>query len=59
MNEIKELRKENTELKQLIKRLVDNAPDTYSGTDIMRNQSKMFAFSSAMNEAIDLLKILN
>ena len=42
--------------KDIIKRLISNAPDTYSGTNIELNQSKMFAFQNAVNEGIDFLK---
>ena len=40
----------------IIKRLLINRPDTYSGTDVMTNQTKMFAFASAVNDAIEYLK---
>ena len=53
--QIEELKEKNEKLVELVKRLVNNAPNTYSGTDIMKNQSKMFAFSSAMNEAKEML----
>lgn len=42
--------------KDIIKRLLSNAPNTYSGTDIELQQSKMFAFHNAVNEAEDFLK---
>lgn len=42
--------------KDIIKRLMGNAPDTYSGSDIELQQSKMFAFHNALNEAEDFLK---
>lgn len=42
--------------KDIIERLVINAPDTYSGTNVELQQSKMFAFSNALNEACDFLK---
>lgn len=42
--------------KDIIKRLLNNAPDTYSGTNIELQQSKMFAFQNAVNEAEDFLK---
>jgi len=42
--------------KDIIKKLISNAPDTYSGTDIELQQSKMFAFHNAINEAEDFLK---
>ena len=40
----------------IIKRLLINRPDIYSGTDVMTNQTKMFAFASAVNDAIEYLK---
>lgn len=42
--------------KDIIKRLLGNAPDTYSGSDIELQQSKMFAFHNAVNEAEDFLR---
>lgn len=42
--------------KDIIKRLIQNAPDTYSGTDAMLQQSKMFAFQAASVDAYDFLK---
>lgn len=42
--------------KDIIKRLINNTPDTYSGTDVELNQSKMFAFQNAVNEGMDFLK---
>ena len=42
--------------KDIIERLVTYAPDTYSGTNVELQQSKMFAFSNALNEACDFLK---
>jgi hypothetical protein len=42
--------------KDIIKKLVSNAPNTYSGTDIGLQQRKMFAFHNAVNEAEDFLK---
>ena len=42
--------------KDIIKKLVSNAPNTYSGTDIELQQSKMFAFHNAVNVAEDFLK---
>lgn len=43
--------------KDIIKKLINNAPDTYSGTDVELNQSKMFAFQNAVNEGMDFLKV--
>jgi hypothetical protein len=42
--------------KDIIKKLVSNAPNTYSGTDIELQQSKMFAFHNAVNEAEDFIR---
>lgn len=42
--------------KDIIKKLISNAPDTYSGTDIELQQSKMFAFHNAINEAEEFIK---
>jgi predicted nuclease with TOPRIM domain len=50
------LEKNNIRLKFIIKRLLANRPDTYSGTDVETNQIKMFAFSSAVDDAIEYLK---
>lgn len=42
--------------KEIIKLLLVNKPDTYSGTDVMSNQKKMFNFSNAVDEAMEYLK---
>lgn len=42
--------------KDIIKRLINNAPDTYSGTDVDLQQSKLFAFQNAVNEGMDFLQ---
>lgn len=36
---------------ELIKALIENHPDTYSGTDIEKQQQKMFRFQNAVNKA--------
>ncbi len=46
------------ELEEIIKKLIQNRPDTYSGTDIETQQKKMFAFMVAVNKAEEFLKIL-
>ena len=46
-----ELAKENKELQEIIRELIKNRPDTYSGTDIELQQKKMFAFQNAVNKA--------
>ena len=48
--------KDKEQVESIIKRLVENKPDTYSGTDAMINQKKMFAFSRAVDDAIEYLK---
>ena len=42
-------------LENIVRTLIDNAPNTYSGTDIEKQQRKMFAFQKAINEAEELL----
>lgn len=42
--------------KDIINRLITNAPDTYSGTNIELQQKKMFAFYNAKNDAEEFLK---
>lgn len=37
--------------REIIKALIENAPNTYSGTDIELQQKKMFAFQNAVKEA--------
>ena len=44
------------EVREIIKTLIENAPNTYSGTDIELQQKKMFAFQNAVNEAQEYLK---
>lgn len=54
-----EKRESNDKLKlakDIIKKLISNAPNTYSGTDIELQQSKMFAFHNAINEAEEFIK---
>ena len=40
----------------LIKLLIENRPDTYSGTNIERQQQKMFRFQNAVNKAEQFIK---
>lgn len=40
----------------LIKLLIENCPDTYSGTDIERQQQKMFLFQGAVYKAEEFIK---
>jgi len=37
--------------KELLKQLLTNAPDTYSGTNVELQQKKMFSFQDAVNKA--------
>ena len=37
--------------REILKALIENAPNTYSGTDIELQQKKMFAFYNAVEEA--------
>lgn len=37
--------------KELLQKLITNAPDTYSGTNIKLQQKKMFSFQDARNKA--------
>lgn len=53
---IRELQKRIIQSKSIIERMVVNKPNTYSGTDIMTNQTKMFAFDAAVKDAIEYLK---
>ena len=55
-NAFKELHKRIIRSESIIKRLLINRPDTYSGTDVMSNQTKMFAFDSAVKDAFEYLK---
>lgn len=41
---------------EIVKALLDNAPDTYSGSNIERNQKKMFAFMRAREQATELVE---
>lgn len=40
----------------LIKLLIGNCPDTYSGTDIEKQQQKMFRFQNAVYKAEEFIK---
>ena len=55
-NAFKELQKRIIRSESIIKRLLINRPDTYSGTDVTINQKKMFAFISAANDADEYFK---
>lgn len=41
--------------KEIMQKLIDNAPDTYSGTNIELQQKKMFSFQDAVNKAEQFL----
>lgn len=45
-----------TEAKEIMQKLIANAPDTYSGTNIELQQKKMFSFQDAVNKAEQFLK---
>lgn len=42
-------------VKEIMQKLIDNAPNTYSGTSIELQQKKMFSFQDAVNKAEQLL----
>lgn len=42
--------------KEIMQKLIANAPDTYSGTNIELQQKKMFSFQDAVNKAEQFLK---
>ena len=42
--------------KEILQKLIANAPDTYSGTNIELQQRKMFSFQDAVNKAEQFLK---
>ena len=41
---------------ELIKELTENCPDTYSGTDIEKQQQKMFRFQNAVYKAEEFIR---
>lgn len=45
-----------TKAKALMKKLIANAPNTYSGTNIELQQKKMFSFQDAVNKAEQFIK---
>ena len=47
--------KQLEELREIIKGLIKNAPNTYSGTDIMKQQSMMFRYQDYVNRAEQFL----
>lgn len=44
-----------TNAKEIMQKLIANAPDTYSGTNIELQQKKMFSFQDAVNKAEQFL----
>ena len=44
------------EIKELLKTLIKNCPDTYSGTDAVLSQKKMFRFQDTINKIELFLK---
>ena len=44
-----------TNAKEIMQKLIANAPDTYSGTNIELQQKKMFSFQDAVNKAKQFL----
>jgi len=42
--------------KEIMQKLITNAPNTYSGTNIELRQKKMFSFQDAVNKAEQFLK---
>lgn len=53
---IKNLGNQLTKAKEIMQKLIANAPDTYSGTNIELQQRKMFSFQDAINKAEQFLK---
>ena len=41
---------------QIIRELVENSPDTYSGTDIDLQQKKLFRYQAAVSKAMDFVE---
>lgn len=44
------------EVRELLKALLENCPDTYSGTDVMKQQNKMFKFQNTVNKVEEFLE---
>lgn len=42
--------------KEIMQKLIANAPDTYSGTNIELQQKKMFSFQNAVNKAMQFIR---
>ena len=52
----KELREKLTDAKEIIRKLIADAPNTYSGKNAELRMKKMFSFSDAVNKAEQFLK---
>jgi predicted house-cleaning NTP pyrophosphatase (Maf/HAM1 superfamily) len=44
------------EVRELLKALLENRPDTYSGTDVIKQQNKMFKFQNTVNKVEEFLE---
>ena len=55
-NNLQDCQERTNQLTDLIRLLIKNRPDTYSGSDIEGNQRKMFAFNSAVQSALKFLE---
>ncbi len=44
------------EVRGLLKALIENCPNTYSGTDVIKQQNKMFKFQNAVNKVEEFLE---
>ena len=44
------------EVRELLKALVETCPNTYSGTDVIKQQNKMFKFQNAVNKVEEFLE---
>jgi len=53
--ETESLSKQLTNAKEIMQKLITNAPDTYSGTNIELQQKRMFSFQDAVNRAQQFL----
>ena len=55
IHEFLQLKYNLTKAKEIMQKLIANAPDTYSGTNIELQQKKMFSFQDAVNKAEQFL----
>lgn len=44
------------EVRELLKALVENCPNTYFGTDVIKQQNKMFKFQNIVNKVEEFLE---